>query len=224
MVDLPPSRFFPPAETAGQYGLIGIGGQLEPEWLLDAYRHGIFPWPSADGVLAWWSPDPRAVIELDAFHTPRRLARRCANGQFELTCDRDFPAVIAACATAQDRSQGTWITPELQRAYTALHEQGVAHSVEAWQAGELVGGVYGVALGGMFAAESMFYRVPEASKVALVRLVGHLRARGYRLVDIQQRTPHTARFGAVTIPRLAFLGRLVAALRLPVTFGERLEP
>ncbi|HQU42068.1 MAG TPA: leucyl/phenylalanyl-tRNA--protein transferase [Pirellulales bacterium] len=206
------SHIFPPADAASPDGLIGIGGELSTEWLLDAYRHGIFPWPFSDGQLAWWSPDPRAVIELDQFHVPRRLARTCR-------CDRDFEGVIDGCATAGDREHETWITPELREAYVRLHRQGHAHSVETWHEGRLVGGVYGVAIAGLFSAESMFYRVSEASKVALVRLVEHLGVRGYALVDIQQLTAHTLRFGAVEIPRRQYLKRLAAALELPVTFG-----
>lgn len=215
-------HFFPPPEVADRRGLIGVGGLLEPEWLLDAYRHGIFPWPTHDGFLAWWSPDPRAVIELDGLHIPRRLARTCRQGLFHVTCDRSFEAVMHGCATAQDRSQGTWITPEMLAAYVQLHAMGYAHSIETWRGGELAGGIYGVAIGGMFAAESMFYHVRDASKVALVHLVAHLRGRGYTLLDVQQRTAHTARLGARTIRRSTFLRRLAEAIVLPVTFGDRL--
>jgi leucyl/phenylalanyl-tRNA--protein transferase len=221
---LPPSSFFPPAETAGAEGLVAIGGLLEPAWLLDAYRHGIFPWPFADGTLAWWSPDPRAVVEFDRFHVPRRLARTWRSGKFTLTCDRAFAAVLEGCATAGDRRGGTWLTDEMQAAYVALHEHGVAHSVEAWREGRLAGGTYGVGLGAFFSAESMFYRVPDASKVALAALVAHLQARGYELLDIQQLTPHMQRMGASTLRRRAFLRRLAAALREGVTFGQALEP
>jgi leucyl/phenylalanyl-tRNA--protein transferase len=217
------SPFFPPAEKAPRSGLIGVGGQLTSEWILDAYRHGIFPWPFADGELAWWSPDPRAVIELDGLHVPRRLARTCRSGRFQVTCDRDFEGVIDGCATAGDRKGQTWITPAMRRAYVTLHREGHAHSVEAWFNGALAGGTYGLAIGGLFAAESMFYRVSEASKVALVHFVDHLRARGFTLLDIQQLTPHTARFGAVEVPRREYLRRLAAALERPVTFGSGLQ-
>lgn len=218
-----PSKFFPPAEAAAPTGLVGVGGELTSEWILDAYRHGIFPWPFTDGELAWWSPDPRAIIELDRMHVPRRLARTCRSGRFEITCDRDFEGVIEGCATAGDRKHETWITPAMHRAYLRLHREGHAHSVEAWRQGELAGGTYGLAVGGLFAAESMFYRVSDASKVALLYLVDHLRARGYALLDIQQLTPHTSRFGAVEVPRREYLRRLGAALDLPVTFGRNLE-
>jgi leucyl/phenylalanyl-tRNA---protein transferase len=220
---LEPSRFFPPVQTASRSGLVGVGGELKSEWILDAYRHGIFPWPFADGELAWWSPEPRAVIDIDGLHVPRRLARVCRSGRFEVTCDRDFEGVIDGCATSGDRQGRTWITPAMRRAYVRLHREGHAHSVEAWRDGQLVGGTYGLALAGLFAAESMFYRVSEASKVALVYLVDHLRLRGFALLDIQQLTPHTARFGAAEIPRREYLRRLAVALELPVTFGNHLE-
>jgi leucyl/phenylalanyl-tRNA--protein transferase len=222
---LPKSRFFPPAELAEPEGVVLFGGRLSPEWLLDAYAHGIFPWPIFDGadVVVWWSPDPRAIFELDRFRVPRRLKRTCDGGRFEVTCDRDFAGVIRGCATAGDRRHNTWLTPKMIDAYIRLHALGHAHSVEVWHDGALAGGVYGVALGGLFAGESMFHHVRDASKVALVRLVAHLRARGYRLFDIQQRTPHTSGFGAVEIPRAQYLRRLAAALAQDVTFGDRLE-
>jgi len=219
---LPPSRFFPPAEELDPEGLAGFGGQLTPEWLLDAYRHGIFPWPIGDpeAPIAWWSPDPRAIIELDHFHVPRRLARTIRSGRFRITCDRDFPRVIRACATAPDRRGETWLTPQMIAAYVRLFELGHAHSVEVWHRGQLAGGVYGVAIAGLFAAESKFYRVRDASKVALVHLVDRLRARGYALLDIQQHTPHTTQFGAIEIPRVQYLARLAQALVQPVTFRD----
>jgi len=218
---LPPSRFFPPAEMADADGLLALGGRLTPGWLLDAYQHGIFPWPQSDidEPMLWWSPDPRAIIELDRFRVSRRLARTCRSGRFTLTCDRDFAGVIRGCATASGRVGQTWLTPRMIRAYQRLFELGHAHSVESWHEGQLAGGVYGVAIGGLFAAESMFYRVRDASKVAVVHLVSHLRARGYQLLDIQQVTPATAQFGAIEIPRSAYLGRLARAVALPVTFG-----
>jgi len=214
------SRFFPPAETVAGEGPIGFGGQLSPEWLLDAYSHGIFPWPvgEPDWPVAWWSPDPRAIIELDRFHVPRRLRRTIRTGRFETTFDRDFAAVIRGCATAPPRAGQTWITPEMIDAYVRLAQLGHAHSVEVWTEGRLAGGAYGVSIGGLFAAESKFYRARDASKVALARLVEHLRQRGYALLDIQQLTPHTARFGAIEISRREYLERLAEALTLPVTY------
>ncbi len=246
---LPPSRFFPPAEDADADGLIGFGGKLTPPWLLDAYSHGIFPWPvgDIDWPVAWWSPDPRAIIELDRFHVSRRLRRTCKSGKFTVSLDRDFSGVIHGCATAGARAGQTWLTKKMIAAYIRLHRLAHAHSVEVWHeeklgdcpdfrrhrraamVGEngtvpfgpkLAGGVYGVALGGLFAAESMFYRVRDASKVALVYLVEHLRQRGYVLLDIQQLTPHTVRFGAIEIPRREYLARLAKAIILPVSWKD----
>jgi leucyl/phenylalanyl-tRNA--protein transferase len=218
---LPPSQFFPPAEEADSDGIIGFGGELTPEWLLDAYQQGIFPWPMGkrDLPTPWFSPDPRAIIDFEKFHLPRRLARICRSGRFEICFDRDFSAVIRGCATGPGRKGGTWITSKMIAAYTAMHELGHAHSIEAWQDGQLAGGIYGIAIAGLFAAESMFYRVPEASKVALVKLVEHLQSRDYELLDIQQLTPNTERFGAIEISRKEYLERLSEALKKPhVTF------
>lgn len=224
MTRLPPSRFFPPVEDSTPEGLLAFGGLLEPEWLLDAYSHGIFPWPYEERApIAWWSPEPRAIIELDTFHIPRRLRRTCRSEKLAVTCDQDFAGVIRGCATGPDRKGATWITRPMIRAFTRMFSLGHAHSVEVWQDEQLVGGTYGLALGGLFAAESMFHRVRDASKVALVYLVAHLLARGYRLMDIQQLTPHTAQFGAIEIPRNEYLNRLAEVLPLPVTFGNRLE-
>ncbi len=218
----PPSRFFPPPESAGPEGLVVVGGELTTETLLEAYQRGIFPWPSGS-FLAWWSPDPRAIVEFEAFHISHRLARTLAQGKFRVTCDQAFSAVIGNCGTAQHRRFATWITPTLKSAYDELHRCGYAHSVETWLDERLVGGVYGVALGAMFAAESMFHLERDASKVALVGLVRHLRARGYRLMDIQQLTPHLARMGAEEIPRPQFLRRVQQAVALPVSFGQTLS-
>jgi leucyl/phenylalanyl-tRNA---protein transferase len=217
---LPPSRFFPPAETVDEDGIVGFGGRLTPDWLLDAYQHGIFPWPAGafDRPVAWWSPDPRAIIELDGLHVSRRLRRTIRGGRFTVTRDSDFISVIRGCATAPGRRGETWLNSRMIRAYIRLHELGHAHSVEAWCGDELAGGVYGVAIAGLFAAESMFHRRSDASKVALFHLVEHLRRRGYALLDIQQLTPHTARLGATEIPRIEYLRRLGEALKLPVTF------
>ena len=220
MPSLLPSRFFPPAEDADAEGIVGFGGKLSPQWLLDAYGHGIFPWPigDMDEPMAWWSPDPRAIIELEGFHVSRRLKRTCASDRFKATLDRDFIGVIRGCATAGDRVGATWLTRRMIAAYVRLHRLGHAHSVEVWHEEKLAGGTYGVAIGGLFAAETMFHRVRDASKVALVHLVEHLKQRGYTLLDIQQLTPHTAQFGAVEIPRREYLARLAAALDKPVTF------
>jgi leucyl/phenylalanyl-tRNA--protein transferase len=200
-----------------------VGARLSPEWLLDAYRHGIFPWPMWDNEpVAWWSPDPRAIIELDQFHVSRRLHRTLHSGQFSATINREFSSVIRGCATAAGRRGNTWLTRPMIAAYCQLHELGHAHSLEIWSAGQLAGGTYGVAVGGLFAAESMYYRLRDASKIALAHLVAHLRARGYRLLDIQQWTPHTGRMGAVEIPRIEYLRRVARVVDLPITFGHEL--
>jgi len=219
------SKFFPPAELAEPEGVVLFGGKLTPEWLLDAYAHGIFPWPIFDSadVMVWWSPDPRAIFELERFHISRRLRRTCLSGRFDVTCDQDFAGVMLGCASTGDRAGNTWITPGIVSAYTRLHKLGHAHSIEVWHEGELAGGTYGIAMGGLFAGESMFHRVRDASKVALAHLVHHLRARGYTLFDIQQLTPHSASLGAIEISRHEYLVRLAAALKQPASFGTKLE-
>jgi len=214
---------FPPVWQASEGGLLMVGGRLTTDWLLTAYRQGIFPWPVYDGqteILAWFSPDPRAILELDRLYVSRRLRRRLRSGQFEVTFDADFPSVIAACAEARGPDEGTWISPHLAQAYVELHRLGIAHSVEVWQAGQLAGGLYGLALGGFFAGESMFHRGGDASKVALVQMVRHLQSRGFVLFDVQQASPHLVRMGATEIPRDEFLTRLGQALELPVTFAD----
>ena len=221
MARMSPSRFFPPVEQSSPEGLVGFGGRLSSAWLLDAYRHGIFPWPMDDDTpVAWWSPDPRAIFEFDRFHISRRLARTLRNGRFEVTFDRDFAGVMRGCGTAPGRVGNTWITPNMLAAYTRLHALGHAHSVEVWHEGKLAGGTYGVALGGLFAAESMFSLVRDASKVALVHLRDRLHSRGFSLWDIQVITPHTASLGASEIPRHEYLRRLTEALQQPVIFGN----
>jgi len=213
-----PSRFPDPREAPGDQPL-GYGGDLAPETLLDAYGHGIFPWPDADGTLWWWSPDPRAVLPLDGFHVSRSLRRTLRAGRFTLTVDHAFTSVVRACA---DRPEGTWIVPAYARAFQRMHELGHAHSVEAWDAeGRLAGGVYGLALGGAFFAESMFHRATDASKVALFHLVQRLRDGGFTLLDVQLPTPHLASLGAVTISREDYLDRLTDALgRSGTTFAR----
>lgn len=222
-VGLSSPRFFPPPTATSPDGLLCVGGRLAPDWLLDAYSHGIFPWPVWDDEpMAWWSPDPRAILELDGLHVTRRLRRTLASGRLAATCNRDFAAVIHGCATAADRDGNTWLTPTMIDAYVEMHRLGYAHSVEVRRDEELVGGTYGVSVGGLFAAESMYYVERDASKVALAHLVAHLRTRGYRLLDIQQWTPHTGRLGALEIPRLQYLRRLADAIDQPVTFGDEL--
>jgi len=218
-----PSRFFPPASRASPEGLVAVGGRLTTGRLLDAYRHGIFPWPAHSyEPMLWWSPDPRAILPLDEIRVSRRLERRIRSGEFTVRVNTAFADVIAGCASGPGRESGTWLTREMIAAYTELHRLGHVHSVESWQEGRLAGGVYGVAIGGLFAAESMFYRVRDASKVALVRLVEHLRVRGYKLLDVQQWTPHTGRLGVVEIPRREYLRRLADVIDLPVNFGDKL--
>ncbi len=214
-VEPPQSPFlFPDAADSEPTGVVGIGADLEPGTLLLAYRSGMFPMPLGDrATLGWWSPDPRGVIPLDGLHTSRSLRRSCR--RYETTVDAAFGQVIDACADP-DRPHG-WITPEIRDAYILLHELGWAHSVEAWSAdGHLVGGLYGVAIGGLFAGESMFHRATDASKVALVRLVSLLREGGASLLDVQWRTDHLASLGAVELPRADYLARLDDALRRPL--------
>jgi leucyl/phenylalanyl-tRNA--protein transferase len=219
---LPPYHpSFPPVETADDYGVVLVGGRLTPEWLLEGYRRGIFPWPDPDipWLLPWCSPDPRAVIELDELHVSRRLAETLRTGRFTITLNRAFAEVLRGCSLPRLGQKGTWITRGMHEAYCRMHALGHAHSLEVWREEQLVGGIYGIAIGGYFSGESMFHRVRDASKVALVRLVEHLRTRGYVLFDIQQATPHTIRMGARELPREEFLARLEAALLLPVTFA-----
>jgi leucyl/phenylalanyl-tRNA--protein transferase len=183
---------------------------IAPELLIAAYCQGIFPMADEEGRLAWYSPDPRAIFPLDAFHVPRSLRRTMKRAIFELRTDTAFEAVMRACA---DRDE-TWISEEIVESYVRLHQLGVAHSVEAWADGKLAGGLYGVAIGGAFMGESMFSRQPDASKVCLVALVDRLRDKGFVLLDSQIPTEHLSRFGQITIPRLQYLRRLAAAVRL----------
>lgn len=218
---IPPQ--FPPAERAREDGLLATGGRLTPQWLLTAYSQGIFPWPFVDEdreILAWYTPDPRTVIELDDFHTSRRLARRMRSGEFQVTVNCAFDKVIAACGAARVPDDQTWITPSMIQAYCRLHELGHAHSVEVWFEGALVGGVYGVALGAFFGGESMFHLRRDASKVALAYLVRRLRERAFRLFDVQQPSPHLMSLGATEIPRKIFLRRLKEAVDADVCFDD----
>lgn len=193
-------------------GLLAAGGSLDLPVLLDAYRRGVFPWYSPGEPLLWWSPDPRTVFRPDAFHVSRSLARLLRRQPFGLTVDRDFSGVMRACGPERSGHSGTWITPEMSAAYTALHAAGHAHSIECWQAGELVGGVYGVTLGRAFFGESMFSRVANASKVALAVLCRHLVLWGYRMFDCQMESAHLLSLGAESIPRAQFLAELAAAV------------
>jgi leucyl/phenylalanyl-tRNA---protein transferase len=204
-------------EDADEEGLVGVGGDLRPEILLEAYRRGIFPWFDDSLPILWWSPDPRSIFELDGLHISRRLARTIRQNKFELTVNLAFDAVMEGCA---DRpGQGVWITPDMIKAYTRLHKLGQAHSVEVWHNDMLAGGLYGVAVGGLFAGESMFTVVRDASKVALAFVMRRLRERGFQLFDVQFLNDHTERMGAVEIPRNEYLQRLRRALKVDATFA-----
>ncbi len=218
---------FPPVELASPEGLLAIGGDLRCERLLEAYRHGIFPWYSEGQPILWWSPDPRAVLLPSELKIVRSLKKVLRRGGFRVTLDRAFSAVMCACAAPRRRNAdgGTWITSEMIDAYIRLHDQGYAHSVETWHGEELVGGLYGVALGGAFFGESMFSRRSDASKIGFVHLVRQLQTWGYSLIDCQLPSPYLASFGATSIRRKDFLSLLDAALAVPGrTSPWRLEP
>lgn len=206
---------FPSPGCCTAEGILCAGGDLLPARLLAAYSRGIFPWYGEDMPLLWWCPDPRCVLPPDAFHLPRRSARALRNHPFELRMDTAFSRVIRACAAPRRDSEGTWILPEMIAAYERLHALGYAHSVEAWRDGELLGGLYGVALGRAFFGESMFHLCPEASRAALAGLVAFLRERDFLLLDCQQATPHMLAMGAREIPRKEFLALLRQAVPVP---------
>jgi leucyl/phenylalanyl-tRNA--protein transferase len=191
--------------------------ELTPEMVLLGYRLGIFPMADEDGAVYWFSPDPRCIFDFEGFRVPRSLRPVLRQRKFDIRADTAFNEVIRACA---DRTEGTWISDEVIDVYSELHRRGYAHSVEAWQDRKLVGGLYGVTLGGAFFGESMFHRVPDASKVALVALMERLKERGFALVDTQWSTPHLLRFGAIEIPRREYLRRLEQALALPRQFAD----
>ncbi len=207
---------FPDPRNAGADGLVAVGGDMSIARLLAAYGSGIFPW-TVDPI-TWWSPDPRAIFELDQFHVSKSLAKVIRQGVFKITVDRAFQEVMAGCAVPASGRRDTWITPEFIEAYTRLHKEGHAHSLECWREERLVGGIYGVALGGFFAGESMFHRESNASKVALFHLVKHLRERNFALFDIQMLTPITRQLGGVEISREEYLKRLARAVRKPCVF------
>lgn len=199
---------FPPPEGALREpnGLLALGGDLSPARLLMAYQNGIFPWFSPGDPILWWSPDPRAVLFPQRFHISRSFRRFINKNPYRVTVNHDFSAVIEGCA--DDRDEGTWITPEVNIGYRQLHELGHAHSIEVWSGSELVGGMYGVAQGGLFCGESMFSRAENASKTALFAFCQHFIQAGGQLIDCQVINPHTASLGAIEIPRRDYLGYL----------------
>jgi len=203
---------FPPLEAASPEGLLAVGGDLSSDRLLSAYRRGIFPWFSQGQPILWWSPDPRAVLYPAAMRVSRSLRRSLRKSEFSVTTDRVFSKVIARCARNRKDQDGTWITQEMQDAYIALHRLGFAHSVETWQAGELVGGLYGVSIGKAFFGESMFSRVSDASKTALVGLAKVLTHSGYHFIDCQIRSAHLDSLGAQSISRAHFAQALKDAV------------
>jgi leucyl/phenylalanyl-tRNA--protein transferase len=208
--------WFPDPQLANAEGLVAAGGDLSVPRLLLAYRSGIFPWTA--NPVTWWSPDPRAVFLLDQFHCPRSLAKEIRRGQFQIAKDKAFRSVMEGCAASAPGRRTTWISSEFIEAFNNLHNQGYAHSVEYWREGELLGGIYGVSIGGFFAGESMFHRASNASKICLFYLVQHLRERGFALFDIQMLTPITLQLKGVNIPRQEYLKRLQHAIHLKCAF------
>src|SRR5437660_878404 len=203
--------FFPDPRQADAEGLVAVGGDLTVPRLLLAYRSGIFPWTAAP--VTWWSPDPRGVLEFDQFHVSRSLRRVLRKNLFRITRNQAFGEVMQGCAASAPGRRSTWITPEFLGAYGELREAGYAHSLECWQGDALVGGIYGVALGGFFAGESMFHTAPDASKVALYHLLEHLRERGFALFDLQVLSPITLKLGGINLARNEYLRRLAEALQ-----------
>ena len=204
---------FPDPEKTAVEGIVVIGGELTSANLLRAYRSGIFPWPIDGWPLPWFCPEERAILEFKDLHIPRSLLREQKRAPFKFSIDKDFSGVIHACAsTIRKHESGTWITPEMIHAYCELHEEGRAHSVETWDGDRLVGGIYGVDPGGAFAGESMFYLCPNASKLALLHLIEHLKGLGLDWIDIQVMTPHMLLFGAKNISRREYLKKLETTL------------
>ena len=211
-----------PADTGPEGwpdGLVAVGGALEPDGLVAAYRAGIFPW-SSDPAVTWWSPDPRAIFDLETWRPHRSIGKSVRRAGWRFTVDHDFAGVMAACGEATELRPATWITNDFLRAYAELHRRGLAHSIEVWEGDALVGGLYGVTLGGFFGGESMFHRRTDASKAAVAYLVERLRAGGFSLLDAQVQTPHLERLGSISIPRADYLRRLRAALPRPATLTE----
>ncbi len=207
---------FPPPDFAREDGLLAVGGDLSVPRLVLAYCQGIFPWYSLRGPILWWSPDPRLVLDPSTFHVSRRLERTIRQGRFRVTVDTAFEQVIRACSEIRlKKGEETWLTPEMIKAYIELHNQGVAHSAEAWEGDRLVGGLYGIALGRMFAGESMFTKASNASKVAFVMLIRRLRDWGFAMIDCQVTSLHMLSVGAKEVPRSEFLNRLNILINLP---------
>ena len=203
---------FPPVEQAAREpnGLLAAGFDLSPARILDAYRHGIFPWYSEGQPVLWWSPDPRMVLPPAGVRITRSMAKVLRNRDYEVRCDTSFEAVMRACAEPRDGAAGTWISEDMISAYCALHEQGYAHSVETWVDGRLAGGLYGMAIGRIFYGESMFSRVRDGSKIALIHLARYLESQGFALIDCQMNTAHLGSMGGHEIPRREFC-RIVSA-------------
>jgi leucyl/phenylalanyl-tRNA---protein transferase len=215
----PPTALPPTSRALSEpNGLLAVGGALTPEWLIYAYRHGVFPWYSAQQPILWWAPDPRAILLPAEFRISRSLARSIGRRGYETRINTAFAEVIAACAGPRREMPGTWITREMHEAYVLLHRRGLAHSFETWHEGRLIGGLYGVALGRAFFGESMFTRETDASKVALARLVSECTARNVPLIDCQMPSPHLASLGSRSIARWDFEARLAGLIdsRVPV--------
>lgn len=209
-IELTPIFPHPELALTDPNGLLAVGGDLSPERLITAYRQGIFPWYNEGQPILWWSPDPRWVLFLEQLHISRSLRRKLRRGTYRITLDQDFSGVIQACAGPRRNSEGTWITPEMKIAYLHLYRMGIAHSIEAWEGDELVGGVYGLSIGHVFFGESMFSRRSDASKVAFVYLCRQLQQWGFSFIDCQTHSEHMQRFGAQTLSRSEFLRRLQA--------------
>ena len=218
---LRPAEPFPPVETAlaEPNGLLAAGDELSAERLLEAYQQGIFPWFNADQPVLWWSPDPRMVLLPAELRVARSLAKVLRNRVYEVRADSAFRTVMKACAEPRNHQNGTWISPAMIEAYHALHRRGIAHSIETWIDGELAGGLYGVAIGRMFYGESMFTRVTDASKIALVHLVRQLERWGFGMIDCQMHTAHLGRMGGREIPRAAFMRKLGELVNYPPISG-----
>ena len=220
-----PAAPFPPTSEAFDHpnGLLAGGGDLSPQRLLSAYRQGIFPWYSENSPLLWWSPAPRCVLYPQEVYLSQRTRRRYNTGRYRLTLDRAFPDVIHACAGPREYDDGTWITPDMERAYIRLHRLGQAHSLEVWLGEELAGGIYGLALGAMFFGESMFGRHTDCSKIALVALCRLLCRHGFGLLDCQVGNPHLFTMGARELSREDFEGELHRLTAQADRFGRALE-